>query len=356
MTPIVNLHILAERFTDLSRSAYFDSAFRDFARKTVQAINHVLADPSQYPEDVVRGFEKHVWRVMPFLRGSRTNNAPHETQYVLRCALNDWIQSDVLISSAALEEFNFFLQTEDLWEFIARTLSNFDAGGYKPLFVRIGSPEAFKHRPIFCVPLFHELGHFVDVHFEISKTSLLLDPPPLPPPNVPVQNWQFMHLRHRMEYFADLFFCCYCGSAGKNSLLAIAPNDPDSATHPSSSKRAAVMDDFLSGTANARIDLLQKATLARTGQTLAPKYQNLDLTPAFHDVLTFRLNDEGQLFGIFPAGWDYLHNQLGKRDAPWIDAGVSADGIEKTVNDLVEKSIRNFEIKRKFDDVAGNKN
>jgi len=129
LTPVVNLHILAKRFTQLSRSVYFDPAFRDFSQKTVHAIEHVINNITYYPDDVVRQFEGHVWRVMQFVRGSRSNDAPHETQYVLRKALKHWIPDEALISSAALEEFNFFLNPEDIWDHISRYLNLFDAGG-----------------------------------------------------------------------------------------------------------------------------------------------------------------------------------------------------------------------------------
>ncbi len=354
MTPIVNLHILAKRFSELSRSAFFDSSFQEFSERTISAIRHVIEDPSQYPDDVVRQFESHVWRVMQFVSGSRTNDAPHETQYVLRCALKDWLQDDVLVSSAALEDKNFFLNTEDLWDFIANTLSNFDAQGYKPLFVRIGSPAAYKHKPTFCIPLFHELGHFIDYYFGITKISLLLTPiGPIPHGSgLNSQQWQFVNERHRMEHFADLFSACYCGEASKKSLLAIAPNNGDSATHPATVKRVAMIDAFLSNGTNPMIDLLQNATQARTKQRLKTKFSEPNVAGSFDDVLTYRIADTAELFGIFHASWEYLFDQVSNRSASWIDDSVTTHGIELTVNDLTEKSIRNFEIRERWSDVT----
>jgi hypothetical protein len=352
----VNLHILAKRFTQLSRSVFFDPAFREFSEKSVQAIVHVIENVDKYPDDVVRKFESHVWRVMQFVRGSRSSDAPHETQYVLRKALKEWIPHNALISSAALEDFNFFLNTEDIWDFIDRSLNHFDTGGYKPLVVRIGSPEAFKHRPVYCVPLFHELGHFVDHYYEISKFSLLLSPPPAPPLGVNPQQWQFIHERHRMEHFADLFASCYCGEASNKSLLAIAPNNLDSPTHPATAKRVGIVNAFLAETQNLTIDLLQNACLARSGQNLTPKFKTPDVKPAFDDVLTYEIANDRELYGIYLAGWNYLHEEIDNPSAPWIDDEVTTYGVEKTVNDLVEKSIRNFEIKERWSVVVADKN
>lgn len=354
MTPIVNLHILAKRFSELSRSAYFDSAFKDFAERTAKAIAHVIDNPNQYPDDVIRQFEAHVWRVMQFVSGSRTNDAPHETQYVLRKALKHWLNKDVLVSSASLEDLNFFLNTEDLWEFIELALSKFDAEGYKPLFVRIGSPLAYKHKPVFCVPLFHELGHFVDHYYEITKSSLLLHAPgPIPPgATINQQQWQFVNHRHRMEHFADIFAACYCGEASKKSLQAIAPNNPDSPTHPSTAKRITLIDTFLNGNTDSMIDLLQNATNARTQQILSRKFLTPDINAAFDNVLTYKISNEAELFGIFPASWEYLFKQIDNRTAQWIDNNITTHGIELTINDLTEKTIRNFEVTERWSNVS----
>lgn len=356
MTPAVNLHILAKRFTQLSRSAYFDSAFKEFSQSTVGAINHVIANLAHYPEDVVRQFEAHVWRVMQFVRGSRSSDAPHETQFVLRKALSEWIPISALISSAALEELNFFLNTADLWDFVDRTLNLYDAKGYKPLVVRIGSPEAFKHRPVFCVPLFHELGHFVDYHHKVSELSMLIAPITPPPQGMHLQTWQAINLSHRMEFFADLFASCYCGDASNKSLLAIAPGNPDSPSHPSTARRVATVADFLVGRPNPMVTALQNALTARGLQNFSTWFLRPDLGPAFNDVLTYRIADKSELYGIFPAGWDYLHDQLATRAAPWIYADVDDYAIETTINDLVEKSIRNFEIRERWANVAPNAN
>lgn len=350
----MNLHILAKRYTQLSRSAFFDPAFREFANRTVEAINHVIDNVVSYPDDVVRQFEAHVWRVMQFVRGSRSNDAPYETQYVLRKVLKEWIPDDALISGAALEEFNFFLNPADLWDHIGRSLNLFDTQNYKPLVVRIGAPEAYKHRPIFCVPLFHELGHFVDHHFKLCELSMLLFPPAAPQHGISQQDWNFINLRHRMEHFADLFSSCYCGAASTKSLLAIAPGHPDSPTHPSTSKRVATVDDFINGRANPMVTLIQETLKARGQKQLEQWFTVPDLTASFDDVVTYRIPDVQELYGIFLAGWDYLHSQLENRSAPWIDDGVDAYTIEKTVNDLVEKSIRNFEIRERWANVTSN--
>ena len=76
----------------------------------------------------------------------------------------------------------------------------------------------------------------------------------------------------------------------------------------------------------------------------------------FDDVLTYRIQNVEELYGIYIAGWDYLHDQLQNKTAPWIDGDVKDGAIEKTINDLVEKSIRNFELVEKWSNAPPNQN
>jgi len=348
----VNLHILAAEFTQLSRSAFFEPAFQEFSEKTAESIAHVLEYSASYPDEIVRQFQHHVWNVLQFVSGSRSNDAPHEAQYVLRKVLKEWIYEDALVSSASLNNFEFFVSLTDLWEFVGRALDRYDSGGYAPLVVRIGSPAAYKHRPVFCVPLFHELGHFVDHNYKISETSVLMNLAPAPP-GITDEQWQNLNVRHRMEHFADLFAACYCGQATNLSLCAFAPANGDSHTHPSTQRRLAVVDDFLNNRSNVIVDVLQSALVARKQPALSVRYSEPTLN-CFDDVLTYKIKDEAELYGIFLASWKYLHAQLTDRSAPWITPDADASTIEKTVNDLTEKSLRNYEIVERWKNAVNN--
>ena len=350
MTPAVNLHILAAEFTQLSRSAFFEPAFQKFSAKTAEVIEHVLQHAADYPEDVVRQFQSHVWNVLQFVSGSRSNDAPHETQYVLRKALKEWVSEDALVSSASLNSFEFFVNLADFWDFVAQAIDGYDTDNYSPLVVRIGSPSAFKHRPVFCVPLFHELGHFVDHHYKISETSVLLSLAPVPA-GISLEQWQNLNIQHRMEHFADLFAACYCGEATNFSLFAIAPKNGNSASHPSTQRRIEVVDDFLAGRDNSIVNLLQDALSARKQEVLKVRFiePNVD---CFNDVLTCKISNLEELYGIFLSSWKYLHNQIDDRSAPWITADADASTIEKTVNDLTGKSLRNYEIVERWKNVS----
>lgn len=347
MTPIVNLYILADKFSSLSKSVYFDPALMEFSEKTVEAIKHVIKYENVYPERLVRRFAQHVWGVVKFVRGSRSSEAPYETQYVLKKALKDWIPDGAIIANAAQEDMRFFFVYEDIWKFFIEEFEKFNAKGfrslknYRPLFVRMGSPEAFKHRPIFCVPLFHELGHFIDLHYGISESSFFFMP-------APEDIKLAVEARYRKEYFADLFAASYCGASVKESLLASFPENGNSNTHPSTNSRASMVHKFLNQSSDPMISALNESCIDKSGNELTVRFSSPEIANSFDDMLTYRIESDEELFGIYDSGWKYFHNQLEKRDAPWIAETATPHEIEKKNNDLVEKSIRNYEIRERW--------
>jgi hypothetical protein len=349
MKPIVNLRILGKRFEQLSNAAFFDRDFHEFVVKTHSAIEHVLSDSGRYPEPILRQFERSLWNVSPFIAGNRSNDAPHETQYVLKKALREWVTAPALISSASHDNLAFYLNhADDLWKFIANALDGFDTGSYSPLVVQIGFPEAFRHRPVFCVPLFHELGHFVDFHYKISELTLLTETLPPVPLGLNIAAWRAIVLNHRREFFADLFAASYCGNASRDSLLSIAPTNPDTATHPSTSSRVAAIDSFLSGASNPHVELVQRSLASRGLASLKSRFALPSISGKFDDALTYRISSTDELYGMFPAAWAYFEAQLTARSASWIDERYTEYDIEKTINDLTEKSLRDFEIRERW--------
>jgi hypothetical protein len=352
---VVNLRILEKRFTQLSDSAYFDPAFNEFLSNTIEVIGHVLENLEHYPDEVVTNFEQQLWNVKKFVSGSRSNDAPYEIQFALKTALAEWINGNPLVSSASLEGLDFFLNPQDIWSFIKVNLGKFDTKTYHPLVVRIGSPELYKHRPVFCIPLFHELGHFIDMQLSVTKLSMLVfRPPPNPnPKNLTDADYLNIIERHRMEFFADLFAACYCNDAVNKTLKIISPSDTFSPTHPMTSIRIATVEDFLAGRKNDTVDMFQNSLKLLGKPNLSIRFSLPDLA-CFDGALTYSIRSHEELFGLFPASWDYLDRQLKSRDASWVDEESSEFTIEKTVNDLAEKTLRNYEIRQRWENVTPN--
>ncbi len=102
------------------------------------------------------------------------------------------------------------------------------------------------------------------------------------------------------------------------------------------------------------VGLFQTTLAVRKLPALSQRFKLPSLAAPFNDVLPYRFSEDAELYGVFPSGWDYLFDQINNRAAPWIDDGVDVHGIERTVNDLVEKSIRNFEVRERWNSVTSN--
>ena len=223
----------------------------------------------------------------------------------------------------------------DPWAFITTAITGFDSGGFNPLLVLVGVPRLYVHKPLYSIPLYHELGHFVDMTIGVTRLSLLISPPSSG--NVGAEQL------HRQEFFADLFAACYVGRSSVAALEIIAPNAPPALTHPATQDRVRLVEDFLGGNAHATIQLFQNCLRTLTAPRLALSHTPPDLNASLDDIRPYVIKSEDELHGIFESGWNYLNAALDHRTPPWSAALPDAD-VERIINDLIEKSIRNHSI------------
>ncbi len=317
----------------------------EFVDHLIGAIDHVLAAPSLYDEAIVTQFAGEMRRVQSYLAGSTTNEIPYEVVYCLNKALQPWVKRETIIVTSLTEGHDFHLEPVDPWDFIRKTITGYDTQGFNILLVMIGVPRLYSHKPIFCIPLFHELGHFVDIQHRISILTVLRNSAPVAPPGL-------HELRHRMEYFADLFSSCYVRSAGIEALRAIASNHPASFTHPATTDRADVVADFLAQTPNSIVDMFADALSSLGLPSLAIVSSEADLKADFDDLRTFASADTGEVFGIFEAAWAYMFDLIDNKRNPWGLASVGQAEVEALVNDLTEKSIRNFALRAAWNEAT----
>jgi hypothetical protein len=345
LRPRVDLNLVANTLRALDDSAYFDGRVHEFTRHFIGAIEHVLANPGKYDAAIETSFAWLCRNVQSYLSGSTNNEIPFEVVYCLTDALGRWRLSDAAIVTSLTEDHNFHLKPLDPWQFIETSITDYDAGGFRLPVVMIGVPRIYAHKPIFCIPLFHELGHFVDIKYRITQVSAILNPAPIAPAGANDHSY-------RMEHFADLFGASYVGRSSIAALEAIAPNAAATESHPATADRVALVDAFLAGTAHPTIDLMQNA-LSKLGlPTLTKVFDSVDVTPDFDDVRTFVPSSIEQVYGMFDSAWAYLFNAIDRQLNPW-QLSDRRDGIvEALVNDLTEKSIRNFAIREAWDAVA----
>jgi hypothetical protein len=311
----------------------------------IGAIDHVLANPGLYDEPIERQFAAQMRVVQSYLSGSTTNEIPYEVVFCLNDALKRWISRGTLIVTQLTEGHDFHLRPVDPWSFIRTTLTGYDTGGFDVLLVMIGVPRLYAHKPIFCIPLYHELGHFVDVTLKLSEITLLLSPAPTAPAGC-------HEILHRREYFADLFSSCFVGRVGMSALEAIAPDHPTSSTHPSTADRVVVVEAFLTGLAHPIVDMFQTAVTVHSLPKMISVFAKASVASEFDDLRTFSAASVEEIHGIFEGAWGYLFDVIDQKRNPWKLDAIKDGDSETIVNDLTEKSIRNYSIRVAWNEAA----
>jgi hypothetical protein len=339
LRPEIDLQLLRDSLVELEETTYFSGKLHQFTKKLASAISHALSERERYDHKVIAGLAEQVRLAHRYLEGSTTKEAPYEMEYCLKTALPHWIKRESLITTALTAGQDFHFSPADPWGYVKNTITGFDTLGFDPLLVLIGVPRLYVHKPLYCIPLYHELGHFADVTLGITKYSFLIQPPS-----------GAIHPQaeksHRLEYFADLFAACYVGEASIATLETIAPNNPHSMTHPSTASRAALVRDFLAGIGNPTVDLFQTCLNNLGVPSLAVMFDAPNLGK-MDDLKPHSIQSERELHGIFLSGWKYLEAALDSRNPPW-SKSMSDGDIERIINDLIEKSLRKRSVRERW--------
>lgn len=344
-----NLQLLDGKLQDLRDTAYFDQRvlrYIDSLRKIIAK----LVDPSIKLDDAIRAsVGMQVWSATEFIAGSAPRLQPYEMVYGLQRAIGEWFAAQKhggvkapLIVTSLVQEPNFFFksvspQFDDVLQAHLGITIEFEI-------VQIKLPDVYRRKPLYTVALYHELGHFMDTRFAISENVEVLQPNlALPGMSAPVGNLTPAHkqvrLWHLREYFADLFAACYCGSAIKRFLEGFAPYGEASPTHPATYDRIQVVQALLEGKSHALTDAFNLALTARAQPRLQLRFSRPAVDGCFDAIRPVPINCDAEVHGILDAAWGYLDRAAERRAEPW----TSLDDleIERVINDLVEKSIRN---------------
>jgi hypothetical protein len=105
---------------------------------------------------------------------------------------------------------------------------------------------------------------------------------------------------------------------------------------------------FLAGQSDPLIDMFQNLLIRLGTGPLSIGYRVPDLRQSFDDIRTYQIVDEAELHGIFESAWSYLGDALDKRSPPWAKPHLTDGDIDRVINDLIEKSIRNMSIREKW--------
>lgn len=350
----------------LAETPYFsprlDKYIEDLRAATREAIAKMGAAPPSLNEELARVILANIWQLTQFLTGSTTKQIPYEVVYAIERAAEEWTPSDLLVTTAIVQDSGFFFEggRESFFKLVETELGITIQG--RP--VQIALPYIYRHKPLFCTPLFHELGHYVDNAHNVVGATILqfppeeeLDLPGIPGPSTwetsseaKKRGWLTIVKAHRHEYFADLFSASYVGRAGKEFLQQFCPEDEVSPTHPASRDRFALLDDFFAGRPNPVIDMFQTILAQLKLPSLARRFDAVDLEASLGNVTPFDVSSDRTLFGLFESGWDFLMRQWDAGAGDW--EHIPQEDRVDVVNDLIEKSIRNRMVREAWNAAA----
>ena len=339
-----NLHLLGSQLSEIAETPYFSAHLNDYLSQLRNVVESTLKLYSSLPDDVLTTLINEIGSITKFLSGSTSKRIPYEIVYSLRLGLNNWINKNAIITTAISPDFRsgfYFQGVNPRFILLAQSYLNIDI---RQELIQISLPEIYRQRPLYNIPLFHELGHFLDIHHQITSFTLILKDENTSLPNVDPKTLntnilRAIHTHHRMEYFADLFAASYIGIAYHDFLNSFAPNSGVSITHPATNDRLNLIKKFLEGESDPLIEIFNQALKGLNLPELKINYVMPIVDNCFNNFRPYSLISEAEVHGIFGAAWAYLEKTLASPEDAWGE--LSEFQIEKIVNNLVEKSIRN---------------
>ncbi|WP_416355820.1 hypothetical protein ACLNGM_17030 [Aureimonas phyllosphaerae] len=340
-----DLLLIREQLYRLTETAYFENALNDHARDVIALIDHVAPRVDGMPDLIAYELRRQIWTDHQHLNGSTSNEIPYEIVHVLTRALRSWIDDrDVLVTTALLDEPAFYFTRGLRWPGIAKLLPEFEQPRRPYTLVQISLPRLYRTYPLRCAPLFHELAHYLDDTVNVSDEFILQAR------FTDVGPGRDLQRRYMREHFADLFSACYLGETIVHDIMRLNNVNGATRTHPDPSYRIEVVQAFLAGRTHRVVDQFNAILQERGLPSLHTRFALPDVAAAFDDIRPCSIASDQELYGIFPAAQAYLAEILEDRRPSWSD--WSRQSANRTINDLVEKSIRNMDLKEKWRNAA----
>jgi len=348
-----NLYLLRNQLSDLSKTPYFDKSLEAYLESLIKLVDHHLSNYDNQLEQISRQLVNRIWCAFQYLNGSTSNEIPYETVYSLKIVLRDWNPNQqYAVTTALIDKLNYHFNPVDPSHLIKIIKPDFNIE-----LIQIALPRLYKNKPLYNVALYHELGHFVDKSFNIVGQALLFQESSIYS-NHPVlsqlpieikQEWEKLDSNakakieksHLEEYFADLFAASYTGNAISRFLKCVAPDALFSCSHPATEDRLKIINSLVNGYKDPLIDLFNKVLSTRnlTPTGIEKRFSIPDIQACYNNIRPYTINNDNELHGILEAGWELLEKAQTKQTSPWKE--FDEFEIEKIINDLTEKSIRN---------------
>lgn len=285
---------------------------------------------------------------LEYLDNSTLNIIPYEIVSCLEFALNDWVSSDefIIVTSMSNKMNDFYLKTtldEEQYKIFITGIHHYYNLKIEHRLIQISLPKILSRDYLSCVVLYHELGHFIDKELNISS-KLVFGKFNKTPKDLDTAEKKFYH--HKMEYFADLFAAQYVADASSKYLFQISRNNLESDTHPSTSSRIDVTNEFLEEEINDIVNDFNKVLASYNLPILKKRYEIIEPEESnFQQLYPQQFRTVEELHYIFKLGWDIWNNS----DNNFLKNFTSRDKYN-IINNLIEKSISNYVVRKNWEE------
>lgn len=352
----------------------FHDFFRDFYEKIKnEDIASLTEDKKTFLKDAIDYFQTRV----NCLSNNTSTTAPYEVIESIKCAAKEWVSDiDNYIILTRYGDYSFFSDNKE--DVVLSYIENDYGIIFNKKTVLLSIPQHYYRDYLNNVVLYHEIGHFVDITQNISLISLQLTVSDIEKKidinsiysyfpflnglksddiiqsgGVTEKGIQLYH--YWLEYFADVFAANYIGDKIQKYLSFRSYPDCNSVishlTHPSNERRFAVINDFINGRDNYITNKIQLILGNKFGKTLN-RYNNSLALEDLYKFLPLELKSDNDIHNLYAAAWDVWY---GDRSKFKMENNLSYDlqsaQIYSILNNLVEKSISNYLVTKKWNNV-----
>ena len=235
--------------------------------------------------------------------------------------------------------------------------------------IQINLPKSLARDYLANVVLYHELGHFIDLRFQLSSalsTDLLQglvsqklnsseigDLQKYFPyiSDLSSQKYSDQYIRqiynllkvHLAEYFCDLFASQYIGDCSGHYLKYLTGRNNASLSHPSTESRNDIVNQFLRNNSESFVlEKIRNTVFKVTGKEIRIKYEAFD-SDDFLKLIPYKITNPSQLHYLFTYGWGiWLERRREIEEKNSMQFSLSGRKAYGIINNLIEKSIGNY--------------
>jgi len=380
----LQLEEVAQLLSNSREDTYSDSHKQIYHKNLISLFDKIkeadLDNLSNHNEIVrFKTYLEFILSSITLLKDNTLNTIPYEIVLCLKDAMEDWINPNdfIIVTGLKKDLYSFSYSLESFTELFYKDLQFKFGLNFDKKLVKINLPFTLS-KDYFCtVPLYHELGHFIDNQLSVVRNALKLfindelgfnheDLFKYFPSIIPeilnidkdtdqekidyISNYFINHLA---EYFCDIFASQYIGINSNIYInyISFQYSNTESYTHPDTKLRMEMVETFLSGSSNRIIQFLDISIKQLSGQNLQIRYESIE-SDDFNNLIPYEATCKKQLHGIFDYGWRTWINTKDKfiQNNGENFKEVSQSSYYNIINNLVEKSIGNYFINKSWEE------